>query len=154
MSMDAFTPGLKAERWAAKRALKYGKSLGSIKDSPQCGEQSISNKIVPTSKLYRYPSSCLLTSVDSSRAFHHMDHLLALLDQFPRTNPPEDVDVAKMFRQIRSRYKALCASLGVRPSLRAANDGQPSSPSRSDRQLWKLESDTKRLAEEDQGLNF
>lgn len=88
------------------------------------------------------------------RAFRHMDQLLALINQFPRNNPPEDVDVAKTFSQIRSRYKVLCATLGVRPSLRASSDGQQSSTTPKGRQLWKLENDTKRVAEEDQGLNF
>jgi hypothetical protein len=63
------------------------------------------------------------------RVANHMKHLLELISQFPKTNPstsPEhaDMDVEKMFRQIRSRYKILCATLGVKPSLRAA-DGSP-----------------------------
>jgi hypothetical protein len=58
-----------------------------------------------------------------------MKHLLELISQFPKTNPstsPDhaNMDVEKMFRQIRSRYKILCATLSVRPTLRAA-DGSP-----------------------------
>ena len=63
---------------------------------------------------------------------HHIKHLLDSIAQFPRVNPSsssaedlaessDDLDIPKRFRQIRSRYKALCATLGVRPSLRAAD---------------------------------
>ncbi|KZT66499.1 DUF1715-domain-containing protein, partial [Daedalea quercina L-15889] len=57
------------------------------------------------------------------RAAQHIRQLLALLAQFPRVNPsttePSELDIPKLFRQIRSRYKALCAALGVQPTLRA-----------------------------------
>ncbi|KAI0738242.1 hypothetical protein C8Q80DRAFT_266587 [Daedaleopsis nitida] len=39
-----------------------------------------------------------------------------------------EADIPRLFRQIRSRYKLLCATLGVRPTMRAA-DGAASSPS-------------------------
>ncbi|TFK69912.1 DUF1715-domain-containing protein [Pluteus cervinus] len=68
------------------------------------------------------------------RALHHIKHLLDLISQFPKVNPSTaptttveiggattEVDIEKLFRQIRSRYKALCSTLGVRPSLRAAD---------------------------------
>ncbi|KAI1793664.1 hypothetical protein LXA43DRAFT_941956 [Ganoderma leucocontextum] len=73
------------------------------------------------------------------RAQNHIRHLLELVARFPRVNPsagpdtdPErDVDIPRLFRQIRSRYKLLCATLGVRPSLRAADEASPSrSPDR------------------------
>lgn len=55
---------------------------------------------------------------------HHIKHLLELIAQFPRVNPsatePSDLDIPKLFRQIRSRYKLLCSTVGVRPTLRAA----------------------------------
>lgn len=62
---------------------------------------------------------------------NHIKHLLDLISQFPRVNPSslvtspeaEELDIQRLFRQIRSRYKALCATLGVRPSLRAAEAG-------------------------------
>lgn len=76
-----------------------------------------------------------LTSVfwPSRRALHHARHLLSLLSQFPATNPSQadqpqsstnpppstELDISSLQRQIRSRYKVLCASLGIRPSLRA-----------------------------------
>ncbi|EKM51033.1 uncharacterized protein PHACADRAFT_212934 [Phanerochaete carnosa HHB-10118-sp] len=57
------------------------------------------------------------------RAASNIRHLLDLIAQFPKFNPsaaePSELDIPKLFRQIRSRYKALCATLGVRPTLRA-----------------------------------
>ncbi|EMD31190.1 hypothetical protein CERSUDRAFT_163378 [Gelatoporia subvermispora B] len=65
------------------------------------------------------------------RTTHHTKQLLELIAQFPRINPSatdaSDLDIPKLFRQIRSRYKALCATLGVRPTLRS---GVSSSPTR------------------------
>lgn len=51
--------------------------------------------------------------------------MLDAIAQFPRANPSaadpaSDLDIPKLLRQIRSRYKVLCASLGVRPRLRSA----------------------------------
>jgi len=64
------------------------------------------------------------------RSAHNIKHLLELLAQFPRVNPSagdaSDLDIPKLFRQIRSRYKALCATLGVRPTLRAGESSPPS----------------------------
>ncbi|KAI0668168.1 DUF1715-domain-containing protein [Trametes maxima] len=68
------------------------------------------------------------------RTLNHIRHLLDLIAQFPRENPsasaPSELDIPKLFRQIRSRYKLLCATLGVRPTLRAA-DGSSVSPDRT-----------------------
>ncbi|KAJ4482388.1 hypothetical protein J3R30DRAFT_3459052 [Lentinula aciculospora] len=66
---------------------------------------------------------------EDDRAFHHIKQLLELISQFPRVNPSSsdgssDLDISKLSRQIRSRYKVLCSSLGVRPSLRASSDTQ------------------------------
>lgn len=71
-------------------------------------------------------------SQSDDRALNHIKHLLNLVSQFPRVNPSpssddstseSELDIPKLFRQIRSRYKALCATLGVRPSLRASEVG-------------------------------
>ena len=43
------------------------------------------------------------------------------------------MDIPRLFRQIRSRYKLLCATVGVRPSLRAA-DGSEENGEGPDRQ--------------------
>ncbi|KAJ3524851.1 hypothetical protein NM688_g8490 [Phlebia brevispora] len=68
------------------------------------------------------------------RALHNIKHLLDLISQFPRVNPSaaeaSDLDIPKLFRQIRSRYKVLCATLGTKPSVRAG--GQAPSPERND----------------------
>lgn len=66
----------------------------------------------------------------SSRAVHHIKHLQELIAQFPRVNPSaseaSDLDIPKLFRQIRSRYKALCATLGVRAAY--GTDSAQSAP--------------------------
>ncbi|KAF9652968.1 hypothetical protein BDM02DRAFT_2423009 [Thelephora ganbajun] len=70
------------------------------------------------------------TGGSEDRAIHNIRVLLDTIARFPRTNPSSsrtslesdpsaEVDIPKLFRQIRARYKALCAMLGVRPSLRA-----------------------------------
>jgi hypothetical protein len=95
----------------------------------------------------------------SSRAVHHIECLLEMISQFPRVNPSpsnaldSDLDIPRLFRQIRSRYKALCSVLGVKPSLRAS-EGAPSQDRDHDdsagliredggRQLWKLDNNAK-----------
>ena len=61
-----------------------------------------------------------------SRASQHIRSLLDSISQFPRVNPSasdpasEELDIPKLLRQIRSRYKVLCSSLGVRPRLQSA----------------------------------
>ncbi|KIY49272.1 DUF1715-domain-containing protein, partial [Fistulina hepatica ATCC 64428] len=63
---------------------------------------------------------------ENERATNHVKHLLQLISRFPLVNPSKDdpseeTDIPKLFRQIRSRYKALCSTLNVRPSLRVAD---------------------------------
>jgi len=58
-----------------------------------------------------------------SRGAHHASALLALIERFPRKNPRPDedgVDMSAQLRLIRSRYKAMCASFGVRSRLQPA----------------------------------
>ncbi|KAH9981668.1 hypothetical protein BJV74DRAFT_77615 [Russula compacta] len=58
-----------------------------------------------------------------ARGAHHASTLLSLIDRFPRKNPRPDeegVDMSAQLRLIRSRYKAMCASLGVRARLQPA----------------------------------
>ncbi|EGN93763.1 hypothetical protein SERLA73DRAFT_63754 [Serpula lacrymans var. lacrymans S7.3] len=99
------------------------------------------------------------------RAVHHIKHLLELISQFPSVNPSSqptpstpEVDISKLQAQIRSRYKAVCASLGVRPSMRAADITDAADESElqthqgKKRQVWKLEDDAKRPTM--QGLSF
>ncbi|KAI0251613.1 hypothetical protein BJV78DRAFT_1125885 [Lactifluus subvellereus] len=57
------------------------------------------------------------------RGTHHASALLALIERFPRKNPRPDeegVDMSAQLRLIRSRYKTMCASLGVRARLQPA----------------------------------
>ncbi|THU90508.1 DUF1715-domain-containing protein [Dendrothele bispora CBS 962.96] len=60
------------------------------------------------------------------RAYQHAKNLLNLVSRFPRVNPSnvrpagpasegDSADIPKLFRQIRSKYKALCSSVNVRP---------------------------------------
>ncbi|KAF5385363.1 hypothetical protein D9615_001011 [Tricholomella constricta] len=86
------------------------------------------------------------------RATSHTRRLLDLIAQFPRSNPSEtdETDFPKLFRQIRSRYKVLCSTLGVRPSLRYSDRSQdrdeaadatlagPDKPT-SEKSVWKTE---------------
>lgn len=54
--------------------------------------------------------------------------MIELIAKFPLVNPSTtsdpDFDVARLMTQIRSRYKALCAALGVRARLRLAGNGE------------------------------
>jgi hypothetical protein len=103
---------------------------------------------------------CVMTS----RATHHARQLLALLATFPLKNSHEEdgIDLSALLRQARSRYKALCASVGMRPSLRAAlsdsvedtieGDAEISTEpdSRKTRSVWKVEG----APTTEQGLSF
>ncbi|KAG5639656.1 hypothetical protein H0H81_008817 [Sphagnurus paluster] len=76
---------------------------------------------------FHLSTKLLLVSIrPTSRATNHTRRLLELISQFPHVNPSatDDTDIPKLFRQIRSRYKALCSTLGVRPSLRYADRSQ------------------------------
>jgi len=122
-----------------------------------------------TQRPVRRPADCSLppnlTRHRCRRAAHHIKHLLDLISQFPRTNQSaaavasgaaDEIDMAKLQRQIRSRYKALCASLGVRPTLRAAETDSPedggAASTDQQRHVWKLEEDARRPTM--QGLSF
>ncbi|KAH6896144.1 hypothetical protein BKA70DRAFT_1032169, partial [Coprinopsis sp. MPI-PUGE-AT-0042] len=58
------------------------------------------------------------------KKIHHINGLLSLISQFPQTNPsPQgEVDILKLLRQIRSKYKLLCAILGIRPRVHSATE--------------------------------
>jgi hypothetical protein len=85
-----------------------------------------------------------------SRSFQHIRHLLEYISQFPRVNPSslEDdaissIDISRLPSQIRSRYKALCSTLGVHPRLQSssqvADEGKLEG---SDMQVDKLSKDS------------
>ena len=127
----------------------------------QRGRQFTRNKVEQMS-LYMSPSLALGALANSlrRRAAHHIKHLLDLIKQFPTINPPvsddSDLDIPKLFGQIRSRYKALCSTLGVRSDLRAANETSPLreqanemdtlETGRQDNTVWKLDSQPKKPA--------
>ena len=103
-----------------------------------------------------------------SRVASNIKHLLDLIAQFPKINPsaagPSDLDIPKLFRQIRSRYKALCATLGVRPTLRAGGpatstdvvDDPADTPmgeaTKDNKNVWKI--DSKQPARANNDLSF
>ncbi|KZT38379.1 DUF1715-domain-containing protein [Sistotremastrum suecicum HHB10207 ss-3] len=74
-----------------------------------------------------------------SRALVHANQLLHLISRFPRHNPtPSEeplsdgessqdsaLDISKSLAQIRSRYRAMCASLGVKPRLLSTDKVEP-----------------------------
>ncbi|KAJ7273362.1 hypothetical protein C8J57DRAFT_1317647 [Mycena rebaudengoi] len=81
------------------------------------------------------------------RAAHHIRHLLDLISQFPRVNPSaadstSELDILKLSRQIQSRYRALCSTVGVKPSnIRASESDTPPEPSDAvDSDLSRLQS--------------
>ncbi|KAJ7184150.1 DUF1715-domain-containing protein [Mycena filopes] len=71
---------------------------------------------------------------DDDRAAHHIRHLLELIAQFPLVNPSaadsaSEVDILKLSRQIQSRYRALCSTLGVKPANIRASGSTPDADS-------------------------
>lgn len=112
-------------------------------------------------------SDCIHLIYPCSRISHNIRHLLELIAQFPRVNPSvtdaSDLDIPKLFRQIRSRYKALCATLGVKPTLRAAgsspeqeaaqDSGKTSVTSDEGNTLWKID-DTTRVSAPPKDYSF
>jgi hypothetical protein len=48
----------------------------------------------------------------------------------------EDLDIAKLLSQIRSRFKALCSTLGVSPRLRAMASGEDQWPDEGGNNPW------------------
>lgn len=139
--------------------------------------------------LYALTTFAFTNSQTFRRALHHARHLLSLLAQFPATNPspapsstshtdPQsatsspsaELDILSLQRQIRSRYKVLCASLGIRPSLRANSspggeigqddgmnmDSAVNGPSegRGGKKIWKVDVSRGVGPQEPQGLSF
>lgn len=106
-----------------------------------------SDKSTPTGCVQRYLA---LASYSSAHVFdrriqHNVSLLLSAIDRFPMTNPkssatsvdatvaPEsdELDITRLLSQTRSRYRTLCAVLGVRPRLRAVAAGEEQMTSES-----------------------
>ncbi|KAJ7756772.1 hypothetical protein DFH07DRAFT_742527 [Mycena maculata] len=75
---------------------------------------------------------------DDEFVVHHIRHLLDLISQFPRVNPSasdsaSELDILKLSRQIQSRYRALCSTLGVKPAnIRASGSPDVETPDSTD----------------------
>lgn len=72
----------------------------------------------------------LMIGATRRRSISNANRLLELITQFPKINPSStdagsELDIPQLLSRIRSRYKVLCASFGVRPTLRAARSDQP-----------------------------
>lgn len=62
------------------------------------------------------------TDIVQYRAGQNAEQLLSLIDQFPAENDSktqQDQDVEALLQNIRSKYRVVCASFGVRPRLQA-----------------------------------
>ena len=91
----------------------------------------------------------------TSRTMGHITQLLHLISQFPTENPKpslaaesntdgEGTDLLKLLSQIRSRYRVLCGSLGVKPRLASGSATHGSSSKDANENsgsVWNIESD-------------
>jgi len=112
-------------------------------------------------------------SKEDDRSFQHIRHLLEHISQFPRVNPSvsddaaSSIDLSRLVRQIRSRYKALCSTLGVHPRLHSSSevaadetlgdlDMQVDKPSKVDSAIpiWKLDKTGAKIPVTNQDLSF
>ena len=70
----------------------------------------------------------MIVFIICSRSSQHIRHLLQYISKFPCVNPPisgdtdSSLDISKLLSQIRSRYKALCSTLGVHPRLLSSSE--------------------------------
>ncbi|KAJ7632298.1 hypothetical protein FB45DRAFT_744784 [Roridomyces roridus] len=82
---------------------------------------------------------------DKTRKAHHIRHLLDLISQFPQVNPSasdSELDILKLSRQIQSRYRALCSTLGLKPSnIRASEADTLDAAQTNVEPVWKIEND-------------
>lgn len=167
MPTAAYTVSLKAAHWVEKKDTKCGKSSDFTKALLACGPPFSRRRVAETSTPSHFIAK-LHAFNRHSRTASNIKHLLDLIAQFPKINPsaagPSDLDIPKLFRQIRSRYKALCATLGVRPTLRAGGpagsqdglDDPADSPTGTSTQeskpVWKI--DNKHMARSNNDLSF
>lgn len=102
-----------------------------------------------------------LISCYLSRSSQHIRHLLEYISQFPRVNPSNDdatsLDISKLLSQIRSRYKALCSTLGIQPRLCSSTELEHSDikhPKDSAIPIWKLDKTGTKKSVTNQDLSF
>jgi len=116
----------------ARRGMRYGRNSGFMRVLRQRGNL-ISLNMEPGMMSEVSPFICIFISnaeVTHRRSINNANRLLELITQFPKINPSStdagsELDIPQLLSRIRSRYKVLCASLGVRPTLRAARSDQP-----------------------------
>jgi hypothetical protein len=162
MHTGAHMDSSRAAHSGAKRDTSCGRRSGSTKALRRCGRPSAGGtEARRTQQRGTYAHrrfTCFFANrvLRKSRTESHIRHLLDLVAQFPRVNPSADasapdgddsqVDVAALLSKIRARYKALCATLGVRPRLRAAGAGMAAQEDTRDgpdasagKKVWKLD---------------
>jgi len=137
-----YTGSSRGELSEERKVSRYGRNSGSMKDLQRLGWPCWSNKGNQMSTSYIPFFSPISPSIRCFYIFHilisglfiplfrrasqHIRYLLDSISQFPRINPSasdpasDEIDIPKLLRQIRSRYKVLCSSLGVRPRLQSA----------------------------------
>ena len=137
-------------------------------------QQSKEDELVSAKAIFFLLSDlCVCVCVCASRSFQHIRHLLEHISQFPRVNPSisddaaSSIDLSRLLRQIRSRYKALCSTLGVHPRLHSSSqvaadetlgdlDMQVDKPSKVDSAIpiWKLDKTGAKIPVTNQDLSF
>ena len=124
-SMVVFMDLLKAGRLDGRRGLRCGRKLGSMKVLRWYGVAFLP-KMADRKSAFLWSVVCShlrTTFAFCRRAYQHVTNLLNLISQFPRVNPSnielvsegQTADIPKLFRQIRSKYKALCSTVNARP---------------------------------------
>ena len=114
----------------------FAKLWKSVADNDRCVSACVHAFLFPTTAfrleldhpnwaMWRSPLTVVFffVLIVYSRVLHTTEVLLDLIAQFPMKNPAQtesaEVDIPRLFNQIRSRYKMLCTFVGVKPSLRA-----------------------------------
>jgi hypothetical protein len=147
--MAVSTGSSKASLSEERRVLRSGRNTAFTKDSRRLGCPCWSSKgnqtntcrlsfcslfLFPSTRWFIHlfhPSRYLgylfhLFLLSCRHASQHIRSLLESISQFLRVNPSgsdpasEEIDIPKLLRQIRSCYKVLCSSLGVRLRLQSA----------------------------------
>jgi len=115
-----------------RKGMRYGRNLDFTRVLHQHGNRfSWNMEPEMTSEILIWSLSYITNvEVGHRRPVNNANRLLELIAQFPKINPSStdansEVDIPQLLSRIQSRYKVLCSSLGVRPSLRATRSDQP-----------------------------
>lgn len=75
----------------------------------------------------RFWQAVSLQNDKKKKAMPHLLALLTMIDNFPQRNSIDDTepehDTGKLLHSIRTKYKVMCASLGIRPRIQKAEAG-------------------------------